>query len=217
MLLHRLRPPDAVGDADAPQPVQPGIGVGGEPGVVLAGHAHEPDRAVLDHLVERQHVVAGDPEDVLDPQRVQPVDQVLADGRHGRLGVAVASRRRCGDAGHELSPGRGGDGLAGTGSRGRPRAVPDRKIMGHRFEIRDSRFGDSRFEMSDGQSRIPDVRLAISDSGCPIGNLGFRMSDWQSRIRNFESPILNWNNIAMPDLRDPPGSLPERVSPGRAI
>ena len=39
MLLHRLRPPDAVGHADAAEPVQPGVGVGGEPGAVLAGHA----------------------------------------------------------------------------------------------------------------------------------------------------------------------------------
>ena len=86
MLLHRLRPADAVGHADAAQAVEPGVGVGGEPGVVLAGHPDQLDRALLDHLVERQHVVAGDAEDVLDPQRVQPVDQVLADGRHGRIG-----------------------------------------------------------------------------------------------------------------------------------
>ena len=106
MLLQVRKPADAVGHADAAQPVDPRIGVGGEAGVVFAGHADQLDRALFDHLVELQDVIAGNAEDVLDPQGPEPVDQVLAD-RHGRsvapahgkiaaLARYVASRRTSG-------------------------------------------------------------------------------------------------------------------------
>ena len=82
MLLQVLRPADAIRHADAAQPVNPGVGVGGEPRVVFARHADQLDRALLDHLVERQDVIAGDAEDVLDPQGAEPVDR--GTGRRSR-------------------------------------------------------------------------------------------------------------------------------------
>ena len=81
MLLQVREPADAVRHADAPQPVNPRIGVGREPRVVFARHPDQLDRALLDQLVKLEDVVAGDAEDVLDAQGPQPVDQVLADGR----------------------------------------------------------------------------------------------------------------------------------------
>ena len=47
--------------------MNPGIGIGREPRIVFARHPHQPDRAVLDQLVEVEHVIARDPEDMLDP------------------------------------------------------------------------------------------------------------------------------------------------------
>ena len=80
----RREPAHAVGHADAAQPVNPRVGVGREARVVFAGHADQLDRALLDHLVEREDVIAGDAEDVLDPQRPQALDQVLADRDRAR-------------------------------------------------------------------------------------------------------------------------------------
>ena len=98
-------PADAVGHADATQAVQPGVRVGGEPGGVFARHADDLKRPVFEHLVEGQNVVAGDAEDVPDPQRGQAIDQVAADGRP-RFGSAVLVRGhgRRGGQGHRASP-----------------------------------------------------------------------------------------------------------------
>ena len=87
------QPAHAVRHADAAQAVDPRIGVGREPRVVLSGHPHQPDRALLDQLVQLEDVVAGYAEDVLDPQGAQPVDQVLADRRHRRSGRGRRLRR----------------------------------------------------------------------------------------------------------------------------
>ena len=55
---------DAIGDGHAADAVDPGVGVGREPGRVLLGHAHQLDRARLDHLVEAEDVVPRDAEHV---------------------------------------------------------------------------------------------------------------------------------------------------------
>ena len=69
------------------------VGVGREARVVFARHSHQPDRAVLEHLVQAEHVVAGDAEDVLDAQRTQAVDQVLPDRHHGARRFRAGLRR----------------------------------------------------------------------------------------------------------------------------
>ena len=66
----------AVGHAQAAQPVDPRIGVGREARAVLPRHPHQLDRALLQHLVQPQHVVARDPEAVADAHGMQPVDQI---------------------------------------------------------------------------------------------------------------------------------------------
>ena len=97
MLLQVREPADAIGHADAPQPVDPRVGVGREPGVVLPRHPDQLDRALLDQLVQAQDVIAGDAENVLDAQGAEPLDQVLpivtVAGRC-RAGRSVADRRR---------------------------------------------------------------------------------------------------------------------------
>ena len=83
----QAQPAHAIGDADRPDAVEAGVGVGGEPGAVLPRAADQVDRALLQHRVERQHVVAGDAENVADAEILEPADQVVAD-RHapdGRL------------------------------------------------------------------------------------------------------------------------------------
>ena len=110
MLLHGAQPAHAVGDADAAQAVNPRVGVGGEARVVLARRPHQPDRALLEQLVQAQHVIAGDAEDVLDPVSGEPVDQVLADredlgrGSGSILRPAVAGSFRCGRTRHQKPP-----------------------------------------------------------------------------------------------------------------
>ena len=70
---------DAVGDAERAHAVDAGIGIGGESGAVFAGAADGLDRALFEHRVERQHVVAGDAEDVADAVVLKAAEKVFAD------------------------------------------------------------------------------------------------------------------------------------------
>ena len=86
----------AVGDAHRAHAMHARVGVGGEPGAVLPRAVHEVERAVLEHRVEGEHVVAGQAEDVPDPVVGEPADEVLPDREpgdalgplHGRPAVA---------------------------------------------------------------------------------------------------------------------------------
>ena len=75
--------PHAVGHAQGAHAVHAGVRIGREPGAVLAGAVHEVERAVLQHAVEREHVVARQTEDVANPVVGKPPDQVLADRETG--------------------------------------------------------------------------------------------------------------------------------------
>ena len=89
---------DAVGDADRTQAVDAGIGVGREAGAVFARAADDVDRAFFELAVERQDVVAGNAEDVLQAVILQPADQVLADrqGLRGRAARGSSAERKPG-------------------------------------------------------------------------------------------------------------------------
>jgi len=84
----------AIRDAHRADAVEPGVGVGRETGAVFARATDQLDRALLDHHVERQHVIAGYAEDVAHPEILKPANQVVAD-RHapdGRLMLGQSSR-----------------------------------------------------------------------------------------------------------------------------
>ena len=70
---------DAVGHAYRPHTVDARVRVGGKAGVVLATAADEIDRAVFEHRIECQHVIAGNAEYVADAIVLQTVNQELAD------------------------------------------------------------------------------------------------------------------------------------------
>ena len=91
----QAQPAHAIGHADGADAVDAGVGVGGEAGAVFAGAADQSQRAVLHQRVERQHVIAGDAEDVADAVILQPADQVVADRqpRNGR--GAIRGRQPC--------------------------------------------------------------------------------------------------------------------------
>ena len=78
------QPPHAIRHANAAQPVNPRVRVGREARVVFAGDADQLDRAFLDQFVQLEDVIAGDAEDMLDPQGPQPLHEVPADGHRGR-------------------------------------------------------------------------------------------------------------------------------------
>ena len=87
---------DAIRDAQRAHAVDAGVGVGREAGAILARAADRAQRALFEHRVERQDVVARDAEHVADAVVLQPADQVLAD----RKAVNCSVRR------HECSQGR---------------------------------------------------------------------------------------------------------------
>ena len=100
----------AVGDANTAQPVNPGIGIRGEPGGVLASHPHQADRALLQQPVQAEHIITWNPKDMLDPARGKPVDQILTDRQYRgsclgfTLGQTVASRFQGRGARHQRTP-----------------------------------------------------------------------------------------------------------------
>ena len=75
----RGKPADAIGYANAAQPVNPRIRVRRKSRVVFPGHVDQLDRALFDHLVKRENIITRDTENVLDPKCPQPLDQVFAD------------------------------------------------------------------------------------------------------------------------------------------
>ncbi len=81
---------DAVGDAYGANAVHAGVGVRGIAGAVLACHPDHLDRALFEHFIKSEHVVAGDAEDVTDTVGLKSLDEVLADG-HGRMGLGQNS------------------------------------------------------------------------------------------------------------------------------
>ena len=92
--IAEAQPADAIRHADRPDAVDAGVGVGGEPGAVFARAADHADRALFQHAVEREHVVAGNAEDVANAVVLQPADQVLADRQPGFQGGRTAKGRR---------------------------------------------------------------------------------------------------------------------------
>ena len=85
--------PHAIRDTDRSHPVNAGIGVGRETGTVLARAADHVDRALLEHAVEGQHVVAGNAKDRPNSVVLQPANEVLAD-REPFSGYFVVSHGR---------------------------------------------------------------------------------------------------------------------------
>ena len=85
------QPPHAVGHAHRPHAVDAGVGIGGEAGAVLTGAVHEVERALLQHAVEGEHVITGEPEDVANPVVGKPSDQVLPD-REARHALGTLDR-----------------------------------------------------------------------------------------------------------------------------
>ncbi len=78
-----LQAADVVGDADGAEPLQPGVGIGGEAGALLVAGVDDLERALLHMAEEGEHVVAGHAKDVADALFLQPPDQVAADAfRH---------------------------------------------------------------------------------------------------------------------------------------
>ena len=80
---------DAVGDAERAHAVDAGVGVGGETGAVFARAADGLDRALFEHRVEGQDVVAGNAEDVADAVVLQAADEVFADRGRRFVGSVV--------------------------------------------------------------------------------------------------------------------------------
>ena len=89
---HR-EPPHAVGDAQRADAVDPGIGIGGVAGAVFARAVDQLERALLEHRVEAEDVVAWDAEDVAEGVVAKPADQVFPDRQlrdaPGAVGVAL--------------------------------------------------------------------------------------------------------------------------------
>ena len=95
---HR-EPPHAVGDAQRADAVDPGIGVGGVAGAVLTRTVDQLERALLEHRVEPENVIARDAEDVTERIVAEPANQVFADRelRDAAGTVGVALRTLCHD------------------------------------------------------------------------------------------------------------------------
>ena len=72
-------PPHAVGDAQGADAVDPGIGVGGVAGAVLARAIDQLERALLEHRVEPEHIVARHAEDMAERIVTEAADQVFPD------------------------------------------------------------------------------------------------------------------------------------------
>ena len=89
--IAEAQPAHAIGHADRADAVDPGVGVGGKAGAVLARAADQPQRALFHHRVERQHVVAGDAENVPHAVVAQTADKVLAD-RNARERLLAAGQ-----------------------------------------------------------------------------------------------------------------------------
>src|SRR5262245_10700187 len=71
----------AIRDAGGADSVDAGIGIGSEPGAVFTGRPDVSDGGTFDELIEREHVIAGNTEDVAHPQLVQPIDHGRPDCR----------------------------------------------------------------------------------------------------------------------------------------
>src|SRR5262245_20893316 len=63
-----------------------GIGIGGEPGAVLARATDDAKRALFEHRIERQDVIARNAKDVGDAVVLKPADEVLTDGKFRVVG-----------------------------------------------------------------------------------------------------------------------------------
>ena len=79
-----LEPAHAVGHAERADAVHPRIGVRGEAGALLVGRVDERELRLLEAVVEAQHVVARDPEDMSHAERDEPVDQIAPHRRRHR-------------------------------------------------------------------------------------------------------------------------------------
>ena len=88
--VRHLQPADAVGDADGAQTPQSGVGVGGEARALLVAGGDQGQRRFLQVLHEAEDEIPRHAEDVLDAERHEPLDQVVADAHHAGL---IAVRR----------------------------------------------------------------------------------------------------------------------------
>ena len=80
VVLATFKPADAIGDADRAQAAHAGVGIGGEAGALLVAGVDEAQLALGELVVEPQHVIARDAEHMAHAVRVEPLDEVLADG-----------------------------------------------------------------------------------------------------------------------------------------
>ena len=76
-----LQPTDAIRDAHDAQTAQPRVGIRREPRALFVAGCDGFQLAVLQQVVKAEHIIAGDAEDIANAVLVQPVDEVLADGR----------------------------------------------------------------------------------------------------------------------------------------
>ncbi len=87
--VHDLEAADAIGHAQGTDAVDAGIGVGGVSSPLLVRAVDDRELGSLQLVIEPQHVVAGDAEDVPHAQLGQPADEVRPD----RGAAHVASSR----------------------------------------------------------------------------------------------------------------------------
>ncbi len=70
----------AVRDADGAQAAYTGVGIGGETGALLVASVDEAQFAPGKLVVESKHVIARDAKHMAHPMRVEPLDEVIANG-----------------------------------------------------------------------------------------------------------------------------------------
>ena len=69
-----------VSHAHHPQSIQAGVGIGGETRALLVAGVDGLERAAVQLLVKAEHIVARNAEDVPHAVRVEPLDEIFADG-----------------------------------------------------------------------------------------------------------------------------------------
>src|SRR5262249_28342916 len=94
-----LQPADAIGDADRAEPLEPRIGVGGEPGALFVRGVDDADGPLLHLRKEAEDIVARDAEGMADAFLRQPADEILTNRfRHSLLsGTRERTGRHAGE------------------------------------------------------------------------------------------------------------------------
>ena len=78
--ISELQSAYAVGDANSAQAAHSGVGIGGKAGALLIAGVDEAQFAPGKLVVESKHVIARDAKHMAHPMRVEPLDEVIANG-----------------------------------------------------------------------------------------------------------------------------------------